>query len=124
MELLLAITTGVLTSVAVYLMLSRNLLRYLWGLVLLSNAVNFVIFLGGRLTAGAPPLIEDGQKAPVTEVANALPQALVLTAIVISFGLMAFALALIYRTYMTIGTISTDEMRIAEPRPRKSESPE
>ncbi|WP_282602932.1 Na+/H+ antiporter subunit C [Paracoccus sp. PARArs4] len=124
MELLLAITSGVLTAVAVYLMLSKNLLRYLWGLVLLSNAVNFVIFLGGRLTPGAPPLIDEGDYAPAGEVANALPQALVLTAIVISFGLMAFALALIYRTYMTLGTVTSTEMRIAEPRPRKPESDE
>lgn len=124
MELPLAVTIGVLVAVAVYLMLSRNLLRFIFGLVLLSNAANLVIFLGGRLTAGAPPLIPAEESAPVGVVANALPQALVLTAIVISFGLLAFALALVYRTYMTIGTLNSDEIRIAEPRPRRVEADE
>lgn len=119
MELLLAITIGVLVSTSVYLMLDRNVLRFLFGLVLLSNAVNLVIFVAGRLTAGAPPLIPDGAYAPDGAVANALPQALVLTAIVIGFGLLAFALALVYRTYMSLGTVNSDEMRIAEPEEAK-----
>ncbi|MBM3603431.1 MAG: Na+/H+ antiporter subunit C [Alphaproteobacteria bacterium] len=115
MELLLAITIGVLVATSVYLMLDRNVLRFLFGLVLLSNAVNLLIFGAGRLTAGAPPLIDAGAYAPASVVANALPQALVLTAIVIGFGLLAFALALVYRTYMTLGTVNSDEMRVAEP---------
>lgn len=116
MELLLAITIGIVVGTSVYLMLDRNALRFLFGLVLLSNAVNLIIFAGGRLTAGAPPLIADGAYAPTGTVANALPQALVLTAIVIGFGLLAFTLALVYRTFMTLGTVNSDEMRIAEPR--------
>jgi multicomponent Na+:H+ antiporter subunit C len=115
MELLLAITIGVLVATSVYLMLDRNVLRFVFGLVLLSNAVNLLIFASGRLTAGAPPLIDEGAYAPTGVVANALPQALVLTAIVIGFGLLAFALALVYRTYMTLGTVNSDEMRVAEP---------
>lgn len=116
MELLLALTIGVLVSASVYLMLDRNALRFLFGMVLLSNAVNLLLFASGRLTAGAPPLIPAGQDAPAGLIANALPQALVLTAIVIGFGLLAFTLALVYRTYVTLGTVNTDEMRIAEPR--------
>jgi hypothetical protein len=49
-------------------------------------------------------------------VANALPQALVLTAIVIGFGLFAFALTLVFRAYTSLGTLDSDEMRVAEPR--------
>ncbi|WP_265500786.1 Na+/H+ antiporter subunit C [Paracoccus beibuensis] len=119
MELLLAITIGIVVATSVYLMLDRNALRFLFGLVLLSNAVNLIIFAGGRLTVGAPPLIPDGAYAPVGVVANALPQALVLTAIVIGFGLLAFTLALVYRTFMTLGTVNSDEMRIAEPRDKR-----
>lgn len=115
MELLFAITVGVLVAASVYLMLDRNVLRFLFGMVLLSNAVNLVIFAAGRLTAGAPPLIPDGAYAPDGVVANALPQALVLTAIVIGFGLLAFTLALVYRTFMTLGTVNSDEMRVSEP---------
>ncbi|RJL06977.1 Na+/H+ antiporter subunit C [Paracoccus aestuarii] len=121
MELLLSLTIGVLVATSTYLMLDRNVLRFLFGLVLLSNAVNLVIFAAGRLTAGAPPLIDAGEYAPTGVVANALPQALVLTAIVIGFGLLAFTLALVYRTFMTLGTVNSDEMRIAEPRDGRDE---
>ncbi len=115
MEMLLALSVGALVAASVYLMLDRNILRFLFGLALLSNAVNLLIFASGRLTPGAPPLIDAGEYAPTGVVANALPQALVLTAIVIGFGLLAFTLALVYRTFMTLGTVNSDEMRVAEP---------
>jgi len=115
MELLVALMVGVLVATAVYLMLARNVLRFLFGLILISNAANLIIFASGRLTAQAPPLIPEGADAPVGVVANALPQALVLTAIVIGFGLFAFALTLVYRGYQSLGTVMSDEMRIAEP---------
>ena len=116
MEILLPIIIGILVGAAVYMMLSRDLLRFLFGLTLISNAANLLIFAAGRLTAGAPPLVPDGAKTPAGEVANALPQALVLTAIVIGFGLFAFALVLAMRAYTHLGTLRTDEMRRAEPR--------
>jgi len=116
MEQVIALLVGALTAGAVWLMLSRNVVRFLFGLVLISNAANLVIFASGRLTLGAPPLIDPGADAPPALVANALPQALVLTAIVIGFGLFAFALALVFRTYTALGTVDSDEMRLAEPR--------
>lgn len=116
MEPLLAITIGFLVATAVYLMLARNILRFIFGLVLISNAANLLIFAAGRLTRGEPPLIPEGADAPAGIVANALPQALVLTAIVIGFGLFAFALILVFRAYTTLGTPYSDDMRIAEPR--------
>ena len=115
MEILVAIMVGVLVAASVYLMLARNVLRFLFGLILISNAANLIIFASGRLTAEAPPLIPEGADAPLGTVANALPQALVLTAIVIGFGLFAFALTLVFRTYQNIGTLNSDEMRLAEP---------
>jgi multicomponent Na+:H+ antiporter subunit C len=116
MEPIIAILVGVLTAAAVYLMLSRNVLRFLFGLILISNAANLTIFDAGRLTVGVPPLIPDGADAPLGVAANALPQALVLTAIVIGFGLFAFALVLAFRAYSDLGTLDTDEMRLAEPK--------
>ncbi len=116
METALAFLIGLLVAAAIYLMLARSILRFLFGLLLLSNAANLVIFASGRLTAGAPPLIPEGADAPVGFVANALPQALVLTAIVIGFGLFAFALVLVFRAYSELGTLESDDMRIAEPR--------
>ena len=116
MEQLLSILIGILVAAAVYLMLARNLLRFLFGLILLSNAANLTIFVAGRLTPGSPPLVPSGLDAPAGVVANALPQALVLTAIVIGFGLFAFALILAFRAYQSLGTLNTDEMRVAEPK--------
>lgn len=115
MELLVAIMVGVLVAAAVHLMLARNVLRFLFGLILISNAANLTIFVSGRLTPESPPLIDDGASAPALDAANALPQALVLTAIVIGFGLFAFALTLVYRAYQNLGTLNSDEMRLAEP---------
>jgi multicomponent Na+:H+ antiporter subunit C len=120
MEALLAIAIGVLVAASVYLMLARNLLRFIFGLVLISNAANLTIFVGGGLTEGAPPLIAEGAEAPVGVVANALPQALVLTAIVIGFGLFAFALVLVFRAYTSLGTLFSEDMRVAEPREPKT----
>ncbi len=116
MELLVAIMVGVLVAASVHLMLARNVLRFLFGLVLISNAANLTIFVAGRLTPESPPLIPYDADVPVADVANALPQALVLTAIVIGFGLFAFALTLVYRTYQNLGTLNSDEMRLAEPK--------
>ncbi|MFW5678751.1 MAG: Na+/H+ antiporter subunit C [Pseudomonadota bacterium] len=116
METAVAILIGVLVAASAFLMLSGHMVRFLFGLVLLSNAANLVIFTGGRLTYAAPALIADGAYAPDGPVANALPQALVLTAIVIGFGLLAFALVLVHRAYQTLGTVEGDDMRVAEPR--------
>ena len=116
METLVAVMCGALVAAAVYLMLARNVLRFLFGLILISNAANLLIFSSGGLTPEAPPLVEYGAELPPPGVANALPQALVLTAIVIGFGLFAFALVLVYRGYQNLGTLDSDEMRLAEPR--------
>lgn len=121
METVLALAVGILVATGVYLMLARNLLRYLFGLVLLSNAANLAIFAAGRLTRATPPLIPKGAEVPPLPVANPLPQALILTAIVIGFGLLAFALALIARSYRSFGTLDSDEMREAEPPQSKNQ---
>ena len=115
MDLLIALMVGVLVAASVHLMLARNLIRFIFGLVLISNAANLTIFVSGRLTAENPPLVPPGEYVPVEGAANALPQALVLTAIVIGFGLFAFALTLVYRAYQNLGTLNSDEMRLAEP---------
>lgn len=120
MEALLAIAIGVLVAASVYLMLAKNLLRFIFGLVLISNAANLTIFTAGGLTTGAPPLIAEGAELPDGVVANALPQALVLTAIVIGFGLFAFALVLVFRAYTSLGTLYSKDMRVAEPKGPKT----
>ncbi|MGI9510847.1 MAG: Na+/H+ antiporter subunit C [Geminicoccaceae bacterium] len=114
MEILLGTLAGILMAASVWLMLSRNLVKFLLGLVLIGNVANLVIFASGGLTYGAPPLIGEGATAPTESVANALPQALILTAIVIGFGLVAFTLVLALRAYQELGTVNVDAMNLAE----------
>lgn len=110
MELPLAVTVGVLFGSGLYLVLQRNLLRFVFGLILMSGGVNLALFVSGRLTRGHSPFVPEGQYTPLEGVANSLPQALILTAIVISFGLTVFAMVLLLRTYERLGTVQTNEM--------------
>ncbi|MDX3928834.1 MAG: Na+/H+ antiporter subunit C [Shinella sp.] len=115
MELLFVVLIGIFFSAAVYLMLSKFLVRILLGVVLLGNAVNLTIFTSGRILREVPPIIPAGEDVPQVLTANPLPQALILTAIVISFSFFAFLLVLVYRAYQDLGTDNANEMRVAEP---------
>ncbi|MGK7868113.1 NADH-quinone oxidoreductase subunit K [Falsiroseomonas sp. E2-1-a20] len=110
----LALTVGVLVAAAAYLLLARDLPRALLGFVLLGTAANLSIFAAGRIGTMVPPLVEYGATALVAGAANPLPQALVLTAIVIGFGLAAFALVLVMRAHAEFGSVSTEDMDAAE----------
>lgn len=114
MEAMYAIVFGVMLAVAFYLLMSRHLLRMVLGLLLLSNAVNLAIFVAGRLSSRVPPLVPEGSIGLAVS-ANPLPQALILTAIVISFSLVAFAVVLFERAHSALGTLDPDAMRDAEP---------
>lgn len=107
MESLILLLIGVLVSVATYLILSRQLLRVILGTAVLSHAANLLILTLGGLKQGNVPLIEDSP-GPYND---ALPQALILTAIVIGFAVTAFLLVLAYRTYTTNGTDDLYELR-------------
>ncbi len=120
MEVVLALLAGFLVAAGAYLMMSGRTLPYLFGLTMISNAANLLIFGSGRLTYGRPPLVPEGAKT-VVGAANALPQALILTAIVIGFGLLVFALALGYRSFYMLRTTDMDAMREAEPVARGGE---
>ena len=85
-------------------------------LAVLGNAVNLLLFTNGRILREVPPIIPAGHDVPQTLTANPLPQALILTAIVISFSFFCFLLVLTYRAYQDLGTDDTDEMRVAEPK--------
>ena len=115
METVLSVAVACLFAAAVYLITSRRIIRMLLGVVLLGNAVNLLIFTAGRVGPAAPPIIPGNLSVPAGLIANPLPQALILTAIVISFSFFAFLLVLTYRTYEDLETDNTDEMRLAEP---------
>lgn len=110
METILAVLAGVLVAAGAYLMMSGRTLPYLFGLTMISNAANLVIFAVGRLTYGKPPLVPEGAET-IAGAANPLPQALILTAIVIGFGLLVFALSLALVGYRALRTDDLDAAR-------------
>ena len=116
MQTLCAGLVGVMVAASVYLILDRNLIRFIFGLILAGNAINLLIFAVGRLDSQRPPLIPDPMSVP-GPFANALPQALILTAIVIGFALLSFIFVLFYRVYQELGTVDTERMRVAEANP-------
>lgn len=99
METLITVLVGVLVSVAVYLLLSRSLIRVILGSAILSHAIHLLLMVMGGLKMGSVPLL--GENAD--SYTDALPQALILTAIVIGFAVTAFLLVLAYRTYKETG---------------------
>lgn len=115
MEAVFSILVGIFFSVAIYLMLSRHSVRMLLGIAVLGNAVNLTMFTAGRLTREVPPIIGNNEQVLAMNTANPLPQALILTAIVISFSFFCFLLVLTWRAFQTLKTDDTDEMRAAEP---------
>ena len=110
MQLLLAILSGVLFAAGVFLILRRSLMRIVLGLIFIGHAANLVIFTAGGLRGAAPAIVADGAEQLTAPYADPLPQALILTAIVISFGLFAFFLVLIKRTYQESGVEDMDEL--------------
>lgn len=115
MEISLAILVGCFFTVSIYLLLSKYVIRILLGVGILGNAVNLMIFASGRLTREVPPIIPADLQVPADVIANPLPQALILTAIVISFSFFAFLLVLGFRAFQDLDTDDTDNMRFAEP---------
>lgn len=107
MESLIIILVGVLTTVAIYLVLSKNVVRVILGTAILSHAVHLLILSMGGLKSGTVPLLGEEAESYV----DALPQALILTAIVISFAVTAFILVLAYRAYQELGTDNLEAMR-------------
>jgi len=115
MAVLFAVLVGAFVAVAVYLLLARTLLRVLLGLILLGNGINLLILVAGRLRRNDPPILPEGADRFAGAVANPVPQALILTAIVIGFAFLTVLLVLAYRTYAALGTDEVDAMRQAEP---------
>lgn len=104
MELLVATTIGTLTTAAIYLLQRARTFPVILGLALLSYATNVFLFAMGRLTINAPPLISDA----ASHYTDPLPQALVLTAIVISFGMTAVIVVMALRAWLESGNDHVD----------------
>jgi multicomponent K+:H+ antiporter subunit C len=112
MELVLSLGIGVLVSSGVWLLLRPRTYQVIIGLALLSYAVNLFIFSMGRLTVNAPPVLPGSQEIDPATFADPLPQALVLTAIVIGFATTALFLVVLL---VARGLTGTDHVDGREP---------
>jgi multicomponent Na+:H+ antiporter subunit C len=108
MELGLTLAIGVLFATGTYLLLRRSLLKVVIGFSLISHGTNLLLLTTGKLKRGEVPILVEGYHGTYVDP---LPQALILTAIVISFAVAAFMLALVYRTYTSAGTDDLDRLR-------------
>jgi len=111
-----AIAAGVLVASGVYLALAHDALRAIVGVSLLGAGVNLVLLAAGRFESTRPPFVAEGATA-LANTANPLPQALVLTAIVIGFALTCFALVLVLALHERAGMVDHTRIRAAEPPP-------
>jgi multicomponent Na+:H+ antiporter subunit C len=110
-EVVLAFVVGGLYAAGLYTLLRRSIVRLVIGLSLLSQAANLLIFSTAGMTRGRPPIVPPEATAPQPPFADPIPQALILTAIVLGFGILAFALVLIKRAYQAVESDDLDDMR-------------
>jgi multicomponent Na+:H+ antiporter subunit C len=110
MQTILAIVVGGLYAAGLYMMMRRSIVKLLIGLALLSHAANLLIFTAGGLQRSIPPLVQEGTDMPPPLAADPLPQAVILTAIVISFGVLAFAIVLVSRVHQSLHTDDLDDL--------------
>ncbi|OEH84581.1 Na(+)/H(+) antiporter subunit C [Desulfuribacillus stibiiarsenatis] len=110
MEIIMSIVAGVLFGCGVYLLLDRSLLRVVFGTMLASNAALVLLLTMGGLKTGSAPILLDS----ISVYTDPIPHALILTAIVIGFGMSSFILVLAYRTYQEAGTDDLDKLRGVE----------
>lgn len=115
MELLVASAIGILTAAGMYLVLRLRTFPVIMGMSLLTYAVNVFLFASGRLTIGAPPILADGAE----RYTDPLPQALVLTAIVISFGMTAVIVMISLGAYL-----GSDDDHVDDPAAEAPKAPE
>ena len=111
METIFAFVIGAIFTAAFFLILRRNTFRVIMGLALLSQGANLLIFTCGGLTRAQSPVIPKNAGELLPPFADPLPQALILTAIVISFGVLAYALVLLYKAWKTIDVSDIDHMQ-------------
>lgn len=110
MEALLSVVTGLLFMVGMYFILHRHLFKLILGLILFGLATNLFLFVSGGLTRGSSAILNQGQEVATEPYADPVPQALLLTAIVIGFGLQAFAIVLIKRVYQVYKSNNLDDL--------------
>jgi multicomponent Na+:H+ antiporter subunit C len=114
MHALMAILAGTLVAIGIYMMLRRSIIKLVIGLAILSHGVNLIVLTAGGLSRAGPPIIPAAAKTIGGPVADPLPQALLLTAIVIGFGVQVFAMVLAAGAHRLTGDDDTDKFRTTD----------
>jgi multicomponent Na+:H+ antiporter subunit C len=114
MNLLMSFLVAVLFTIGIFLILQKDLMRIIIGIFILSNAANLVLFTSAGFQYRAFPFIREGEEFLSTSVADPLPQALILTAIVIGLGVFAFFLVLSRVLYKEIQSEKVSELKASE----------
>ncbi len=110
MELLFALMIGVLFSLGLYMMLRRSIVKLIIGISLIGNAGNLLVFFAGNMVRGKPPILKDNLVSDIYSLSDPLTQSLILTAIVISFGVTSFGAVLINKAYDVLNTDDVDTL--------------
>lgn len=114
MHLLYAFALSLIAACGLYLALSRHAVSLIIGINLISAAVNLVIFYAGRIVSRAPAIIPEGEQVLAADAANPVPQALILTAIVIGFSLTAVLASIALQTWRRLGSLDLRRNGYAE----------
>ncbi|WP_181350586.1 Na(+)/H(+) antiporter subunit C [Thalassobacillus sp. CUG 92003] len=107
MEIIMSVLAGILFATGIYNILQKQMLRIIIGTALVSHGAHLFILTMAGLKRGAPPILTEG----IEDYADPLPQALILTSIVISFGVTSLLLVLAYRASRITGTDNMEELR-------------
>lgn len=113
MEIIFAIVTGLLYAAGLYLMMHRSFIKLIIGIIVFAHACNFLLLSVGGITRGSPAFVSE-ETPVVGELADPLPQALILTAIVIGLGIQAFVIVLLKRVYFSASTSDLDQLRTTD----------
>lgn len=108
MKMMLPLVIGVLFASGTYLILQKNILKLVLGMSLISHAANLVLISSGWIGQGQVPILGQDETRPFVDP---IPQALILTAIVIGFAALAFLLVLALRVYRDLKTANIEEIR-------------
>ncbi|MEM7622253.1 MAG: NADH-quinone oxidoreductase subunit K [Planctomycetota bacterium] len=110
MTIPLALSIAVLFAAGSFMLMRRSFVKIVVGLALLGHAANLLIFNSATPVKGAPPLIDKGSKTVAGDFTDPVPPALILTAIVIGFGIVSYTIVLLKRTYADLGTDDLEKM--------------
>ena len=110
MEIILPVITGFLYAVGLYFMMHRSFIKLIIGIIIFAHASNLFLFVASGITRNGVPFIDPQVEASLEGMADPLPQAMILTAIVIGLGIQAFAIVLLKRVYYVVETSDLDEL--------------